>query len=901
MNMKRRVFSAIKRLWFSLPKGGGLPNEIWQGRHRFMVGLTWLHALFIVLVGPVLGYSWEWSLWAPFHNGTVLHTIAAGSVVAFFALVATHSRLSRTWRATAIGFGLMSSSAILVHLSGGHIELHFHFFVVLIFMALYQDWTPYLLAVLYVAVHHGVVGVLWPQDVYNHSTALHAPWTWAGIHVFFILWASIGSIISWRFNERAFSEVRLILDSAAEGIFGVSREGAITFMNTAAATLLGVDRAKVIGRPMAHVLREATSDGGFSPADDSPILEPLKTGACRHVTDTVFYREDGTSFAVDYRSSPKIEHGGLTGLVVTFNDATDRKRAKEELEASLSLLSATLESTADGILVVDRQGKIVSLNEKFAKMWRLPQSVITSGDDDRMLAFVQDQLKDPEGFLKKVNELYARPDAASHDILEFKDGRIFERYSQPQRVGGASVGRVWSFRDVSDQRAAEERIRYLAYYDDVTDLPNRTLFLDRLGQAIVSANRSNKPVTVIQLGLDRFKEINDTFGHPRGDWVLQQVTQRLRGVLREADTIARFEGDIFSILLTGTGIDGYLPVARKILATLEAPLLVEELSLAVEASLGIAIYPDHGDDATTLIRRADVAMYIAKETGSGHFLYASESEQHNRMRLTLMGQLRRAIEQDALVLYYQPKVDLQCRRVTGAEALVRWQHPEFGLVLPDQFIASAEKSGLIRPLTFWVLTHTLAQANTFRQAGISLGIAMNLSQRVLHDPELPGRVAEALSLAQFPPDRLTLEITESAIMTDPVRAAEVLSRLHGMGVHLSIDDFGTGYSSLASLKRLPVDEIKIDRAFIKDMATNGDDEIIVRSTIELAHNMGLKVVAEGVEDQETLDRLTALGCDAAQGYLISHPVTSDELAAWLQTSSWEVDMLPGAHRAPRGV
>jgi EAL domain-containing protein (putative c-di-GMP-specific phosphodiesterase class I) len=320
---------------------------------------------------------------------------------------------------------------------------------------------------------------------------------------------------------------------------------------------------------------------------------------------------------------------------------------------------------------------------------------------------------------------------------------------------------------------------------------------------------------------------------------------------------------------------------------------VEDLSLAVEASLGIAVYPDHGMAADSLIQRADVAMYVAKESGSGYFVYASESDRHHPRRLALMGRLRHAIEQDELVLHYQPKLDFRAKCVTGVEALVRWQHPEFGMIPPDQFIVPAEKTGLIKPLTLWILNSVLRECRVCHQTGVEISVAVNLSRRNLHDPELPEQVARALKGCNIPPERLVLEITESALMADPARATEVLTRLSQMGVRLSIDDFGTGYSSLASLKKLPVNEVKIDRSFVKEMAVNEDDAIIVRSTIELAHNLCLKVVAEGVEDQSTLDRLAALGCDAAQGYYISRPLPAEELKRWLTESPWGLKWVSG--------
>jgi PAS domain S-box-containing protein len=319
------------RLRFVLPVGGALPDDVWRGRHRFLLGLTWLHALVIVLIGPVVGYAWRFSLGALFEERTVLHTVGEGLIVAAFAALGSWGRLSRTLRASAVAFGLMSSSAILVHLSGGYIELHFHFFVMLTFLALYQDWIPYLLAILYVAVHHGGVGVLWPEEVYNHPAAYAAPWTWAGIHAFFVLWASVGTVIAWRFNEIASARTKLILESSGEGIYGLDLDGRVTFMNPAAAQMLGLDDSRIVGRPMGEAVRVTTGDGRAVPPTTSPIFGPLADGTVHRSAGDMFWRKDGTGFPVDYTSTSIVERGDVIGVVVNFNDVTERTRAEHEL------------------------------------------------------------------------------------------------------------------------------------------------------------------------------------------------------------------------------------------------------------------------------------------------------------------------------------------------------------------------------------------------------------------------------------------------------------------------------------------------------------------------------------------------------------------------------------------
>jgi predicted signal transduction protein with EAL and GGDEF domain len=351
--------------------------------------------------------------------------------------------------------------------------------------------------------------------------------------------------------------------------------------------------------------------------------------------------------------------------------------------------------------------------------------------------------------------------------------------------------------------------------------------------------------------------------------------------LRDSDTVARLGGDEFAVMLPGVSQSGAELAARKLIAAVQEPLTIDGLNLDVHGSVGIAIAPEHGTEAEVLVQRADVAMYVAKEDRSGCVVYAPELDRHSPERLALMGDFRHAISRGELRVVYQPKINLKTRQVFGVEALVRWQHPQLGFILPDRFIPMAEQTGAVRPLTLWMLERALQQCLEWRGLGYDLIAAVNLSPRNLHDPELPERVRALLDLLGAPAEMLELEITESVIMSDPLRSLQVLTRLSRMGLRLAVDDFGTGYSSFSYLRKLPVHEIKIDKSFIDDMVEDGDD-VIVQSTIELAHNLGLTCVAEGVQDQATLERLAKLGCDTAQGDFISPPLDGRGVADWLR-------------------
>ncbi|MBW3668238.1 MAG: bifunctional diguanylate cyclase/phosphodiesterase, partial [Actinobacteria bacterium] len=380
----------------------------------------------------------------------------------------------------------------------------------------------------------------------------------------------------------------------------------------------------------------------------------------------------------------------------------------------------------------------------------------------------------------------------------------------------------------------------------------------------------------------RFKEVNDTLGHESGDRLLVQISRRLTDLLGDDAVVARLGGDEFAILLPAVGSPtAAAAVAEELLVALERPFAVGDLNLEVGASIGVALAPVHGTDAATLLQRADVAMYSAKESRSGFEVYDADRDEYSPRRLMLAAELRHAIERGQLAIHYQPKADLRTNGITGVEALLRWHHPDYGFVPPDEFIPLAEHTGLIRALTRWVLAASIAQCGQWQRRGLHLNVAVNLSVRALLDVGLPDEVDALLKSAGVAASSLTLEITESSIMADPVRSIGVLNSLSELGTLLSIDDFGTGYSSLSYLKKLPVGEVKVDRSFVMNMSADQDDAVIVRSTIDLARNLGLRVVAEGVEDRPTWDQLTALGCDAAQGYYLGRPMPVVQLDRWL--------------------
>jgi diguanylate cyclase (GGDEF)-like protein len=434
----------------------------------------------------------------------------------------------------------------------------------------------------------------------------------------------------------------------------------------------------------------------------------------------------------------------------------------------------------------------------------------------------------------------------------------------------------------------EHEIRRLAYWDPLTNLPNRAQFVMLLGEALAEARKKEHSVYVLMMDLDRFKHVNDVMGHSFGDALLRQVAERLQLQLLDEDLpakVARLGGDEFAVLLPGADDERAHLLASHILAALERPLSLEDQTVDIGAGIGIAAYPMHAADAEALLSMAEVAMYTAKQRSEGAVMYNAVFDKSSDTSLGLLTELRHAIEGNQFRLHVQPKIRLDTGEVVGIESLVRWQHPERGNVFPDEFIPFAEQTGFIRVLTRWVLDQSAALCRELQQQGIDLKVSVNLSTRDLLDQDLPLKFMDILARHQLSPSSFCLEITESAIMDDPVRAQQTLHRLHAMGVDLSIDDFGTGYSSLAYLKRLPVNELKIDKSFVLNMESDVGDTKIVRSTIDLGHNMGLRVVAEGIESEAVWRLLADLGCDQGQGYFMSRPIPGDKLAAWI--ASWK--------------
>ncbi len=719
-----------------------------------------------------------------------------------------------------------------------------------------------------------------------------------------------------------------------------------------------------------------------------------------------------------------------------------------------SLLLATLEATADGILVVDRAGKIVRFNQRFARLWKLPREILDSGDDDRAIAYVLSQLKDPDAFVDKVRALYAHPDQESFDVLEFRDGRVFERYSVPQRADGTAVGRVWSFRDVT-QRVNEEReraaaeararrrlerleslwrlvadveltgdaltdqvlgegrrsleldyatisevdgerlithlvstklapshsgaitrleaavasiateagstvaspdlkedpafrddarvksselraaiatplrvgerlfvlgfasreprsepfthedreyiellaayfgrrlriaeqegqITYLAYHDSLTGLENRRRFLERIAEAASRSRRSGHKFALMYIDLDRFKDVNDSYGHIVGDAVLEEAGRRLRSVVRVEDPAARFGGDEFAVLLTDwTRVREVEALASRICGTLAEPFSVDGREVQVSASVGIAVYPDDGRASTELLRCADAALYRAKEQGRARFSFYSEELAAQLMqRRQLQVGLRRAVDNQQFDLVFQPVLRLD-GEVEAVEALLRWNHPDRGTVYPGEFVPVAEETGLMVPIGNWVIHASARQLATWIRQGYSFRMAVNISVTQLQDASFVDRLTSELAEHDVPASLFEIEITESSALRDPEAAQAVVTECRRLGIRVALDDFGTHYASLSHLKKLPFDIIKIDRSFVRGLPSDRNDCAIVRSILALGANFGCSVVAEGVETEEQAGWLRDNGCRLVQGFLLGEPMSSRALSQWM--------------------
>jgi len=667
--------------------------------------------------------------------------------------------------------------------------------------------------------------------------------------------------------------------SSEEALLSRTQTTAKLFASTTQAAVLATDLAalesfvhEVLKNPGIVYARVISSQGVLAEGGAAAALQrkfAADTSLASSSNDAVY--DAAADILVSGEKYGRVEIGFSTAAIQQLLSET---RNKTLAIAFLDMGLVALFTIVLGVTLTRKLRRLQDGTQRIAS-GELGHRIEATGRDE--LAQTASAFNDMSVKLKQLDSERTQQEAEIRTLNAELESRVVERTVQLQEVN--------------------KQLEHQALHDALTRLPNRVLFHDRLYSALLAARRNHEPLALLGVDLNLFKEINDTYGHHAGDLVLQHVAAACTRALRDSDTVARMGGDEFAILLPNvSNVECALKVAQRVLEMIKEPLTIGDKTIEVGASLGVALFPDNAESETDLINHADAAMYEAKRNKLGSVLYSTAFGEGRNEAATLKVELRQAFEAHQLVLHFQPKIDLGTQRINGVEALVRWNHPRLGLLYPDKFIALAEDNDMIKPLTEEVMRLAMVQIQVWRTQGIELPVAVNVSAINLQDKGFPEWVAAMVTAYETPPRLLELEVTETAIMTEPLRAIENIRKLANIGVQVSIDDFGTGYSSMAYLQKLLVAKIKIDRSFVMDMGKQVNDAVIVRSTIDLAHNLGLKAVAEGVENQEAWDKLREMGCDSAQGYYMSKPLSAEKFLEWMQNSPWGAQM-PNAKQA----